>query len=459
MYRRPFDLRPSITIRSQRSADLSPQGRGSGSPALGFPRLRRRGTYDSIVQRVARLAFCSVSLLLGCATGGDDVVAVAPVPIPVAPTTTDRVPDLAPTTVATTILTTVATTEASTTPPSTLVPPDGRSSAERRLSLVQVVSDQELQPKSVVHSGAGLFFAQNMMYRHNVSVYDRSGAKVATISDSVDLAGFGVPSGPVVQGSPVEAAFSPDGRYAFVSNYKMYGPGYRPVADDDCNRGQWDPSFVYRIGTATLAIDAVIGVGAVPKYLAVSPDGRSLVVANWCSFDVSVIDLATLAERARVDVGRHPRGIAITSDSRLAFVTVMGEARIVTIDLATMVVGELPNAGSTPRHLVLSPDDRYLYVSNNVSGTVRKLDVTTGAVVGQIATGSQPRSMALADDGESLYVVNYVDGTVSKVRTADMAVLQTERSGVHPVGITYDAATRRVWVANYAGSLTIFQDG
>jgi YVTN family beta-propeller protein len=171
---------------------------------------------------------------------------------------------------------------------------------------------------------------------------------VATISDTVDLARFGLAGGPTVQGSPVEAAFSPDSRHAFVSNYKMYGPGYHPVADDDGNRGQWDQSFVYRIDVATFAIDAVIPVGAVPKYLAVSPDGRTLVVSNWCSFDVSPIDLATLSERARIDVGRHPRGIAITSDSRLAYVTVMGEARIVAIELSTLAAVDLPNAGATP---------------------------------------------------------------------------------------------------------------
>jgi DNA-binding beta-propeller fold protein YncE len=66
--------------------------------------------------------------------------------------------------------------------------------------------------------------------------------------------------------------------------------------------------------------------------------------------------------------------------------------------------------------------------------------------------------MALSDDGESLYVVNYQDGTISKVRTSDMEILQTVHSGVHPVGITYDAATRQVWVANYAGSLRVFTD-
>ena len=81
------------------------------------------------------------------------------------------------------------------------------------------------------------------------------------------------------------------------------------------------------------------------------------------------------------------------------------------------------------------------------------------------ASGTQFVTVALrrvdpniGEDGESLYVVNYQDGTVSKVRTADMAILQTLSTGVHPVGITYDPATRQVWVANYAGSLSVFVD-
>jgi YVTN family beta-propeller protein len=358
--------------------------------------------------------------------------------------------------------TTMTTTMATTTTTSTtiaLAPPDGRSSADRRLVDSFTVTDDDLQPKSVVASGDGLFFAQNMMYRHNVSVFDRSGAKVASISDQVDLAAFGVDGGVVAQGAPVEAAFSPDGSVAYVSNYKMYGPGFDPSASDDCNRGSWDDSYVYRIDTSSFEIDAVIPTGAVPKFLAVSPDGRRLVVSNWCGFDVSIIDTATASEITRVDVGRHPRGVAITSDSRYAYVTVMGEAKIVVIDLrSNAVVDTVPDAGATPRHLVLSPDDRHLYVTSNREGVVRKLDLRSGGEVGRASTGTQPRSMAIADDGDSLYVVNYRDGTVSKVRTSDMAIVQTEYSGVHPVGITYDPPTRQVWVANYAGTLRVFTD-
>ncbi|MDQ3737889.1 MAG: YncE family protein [Actinomycetota bacterium] len=335
---------------------------------------------------------------------------------------------------------------------------DGKRSEDRTLSEGFTVTDPDLQPKSVVASGAGLFFAQNMMYRHNVSVYDRAGDEVATVSDRVDLSKLGVDGGVVADGSPVEAAFTPDGRYAYVSNYKMYGDGYNPVADDDCDAGDWDDSFVYRIDTKSFEIDKAIPTGAVPKFMAVTPDGTKLVVSNWCGFDVSIIDVASNSELTRVDVGRHPRGIAITNDSASAYVTVMGEARIVRIDLNGYATADVPGAGNTPRHLVLSPDDRFLYVSNNLEGVVRKLDLQTGAEAGRVATGVQPRTMVLTPDGTALFVVNYQDGTVSKVRTSDMSVQQELYSGVHPVGITYDPDTRQVWVANYAGSLKVFVD-
>jgi YVTN family beta-propeller protein len=298
-----------------------------------------------------------------------------------------------------------------------------------------------------------------MMYRHNVAVFDRGGNKVAEIPDDVDLAAFGVADGVVAQGSPVEAAFTPDGAAVYVSNYKMYGDGFNPVADDNCDRGEWDDSYVYRIATTTFEIDQVIRTGAVPKFLAVTPDGATLLVSNWCGFDVSVIDVATGTERARVDVGRHPRGIAITPDSSTAYVTVMGERGVAVLDVASASVVRRFDAGGSPRHAVLSLDAEHLYVSNNLEGVVRKFVAATGVEVDRVATGTQPRTMVLAEDGAALFVVNYQDGTLSKVRTSDMEVVQEVATGYHPVGVTYDPAVRQVWVANYAGSLSVFVDG
>jgi YVTN family beta-propeller protein len=344
---------------------------------------------------------------------------------------------------------------------STLVPPDGKKSDERILSLADTIANDNLQPKSIVHSGTGLFFAQNMMYRHNISVFDRQSNLIATIDDKVDLASFGINilnRSSIVRGSPVEAAFSPDGKYAYVSNYAIYGEGWDPSAVDTCQGKDRDQSFVYRVDTSTFAIDQVIQVGAVPKYLAVTPDNKYVVVSNFCSLDVSIIDVVTNKEVKRIDVGLHPRGIAVTNDSSTAYVTVMGGGIIAAINLNNYSIRTINSAGYTPRHLVLSPDNSVLYITNNKAGQIRAIDPLTDTLIKSVATGTEPRTMVMSDDGLSLYVVNYQSDTMVKVRTSDMQVIQTVKTGHHPVGITYDAQMRRVWVANYTGSLWVFED-
>lgn len=344
---------------------------------------------------------------------------------------------------------------------STLVPPDGKRSDERTLTLVDTIANDNLQPKSIVHSGTGLFFTQNMMYRHNISVFDRQSNLIATIDDKVDLKDFGVEvadKSSVVRGSPVEAAFSSDAKYAYVSNYAMYGTGWDPSAIDTCQGKDHDQSFVYRIDTTTFKIDQVVLVGAVPKFLAVSPDNKYVVVSNFCSLDVSIIDVSRGKEVQRIDVGLHPRGIAITNDSSTAYVTVMGGGIITAINLRNFTSRTITSAGYTPRHLVLSPDNSVLYITNNKSGQIRAINPKTDTLIKSVTTGVEPRSMAISDDGLSLYVVNYQSDTMVKVRTSDMQVIQTLKTGHHPVGITYDAQLRRVWVANYTGSLSVFED-
>ena len=316
----------------------------------------------------------------------------------------------------------------------------------------------DISPKSVVASGRGQVFAQNMMYRHTVTVYDDNGDLVKTIPDTVDLAGFGIGGHPgISHGAPVEAAFSPDGKKAYVSNYSMYGAGFGPEGTDDCRDGDGtDTSFVYRIDIATLTIDTVIPVGSVPKYLAVSPDGHHLVVSNWCSFSASVVDLATNTEVKRISLGPYPRGIAITPDSRTAYVAVMGTTDIARIDLTSFGVSWISNVGSAPRHLALSPDGASLYVTLNAEGRVAKIDPINGIVQTKVTTGSAPRSMAISTDGKHLYVVNYESSTMTTLDAASMAKTQDVQTGYHPIGITYDRATGNVWVANYTGSIMIF---
>lgn len=340
------------------------------------------------------------------------------------------------------------------------VPALGPPSTELRLELVDTVTGN-LSPKSVVSSQTGLFFVQNMMYRHTVAVYDRDRRLVETISDEVDLSDLGYPRyDGTVRGAPVEAASSPDGRYVYVSNYSMYGPGFSRPGDDVCSPSSgYDESFLYRIETETLGIDQAIAVGSVPKYVATTPDGRYVLVSNWCSYSLSVVSAKRGEEVRRVALGPYPRGIVVSPDSRTAYVAVMGTTGVAEVDLRTFRVRWMYGIGDGPRHVVIDPGGRYLYVTLNRTGGVAKIDLRTRRKVGFVSTGSYPRSMAISEDGRSLYVVNYESDTLSKVGTRNMRVLQTVPTNHHPIGITYDDATRQVWVSCYGGSLMVFQDG
>lgn len=366
-----------------------------------------------------------------------------------------------------------ARTEASSRPP--ITPPPSRAgtgtsagsgehldvgpSDSLRLQRVATITGG-LSPKSVVSSQTGHFLAQNMMYRHTVSVYDRDFELARTIRDRVDLSRFGqATERRVVRGAPVEAAFSPGGGSAYISQYTMYGPGYDRPGADTCHPGeQRDASFVYRIDMADLEIDQVLPVGATPKYLAVSPDGRYLLVANWCSYDLSVFDLTTSKEIRRLPIGPYPRGITFTPDSRTAYIAVMGSTWIGALDMRTFELTRIDDVGLQPRHLVMDPAGRYLYASLDEEASVVKIDLATGREVARAATGAQPRSMDIAPDGRSLYVVEYTNDTAAKIRTDTMQVIQRVKTRHHPIGISYDIATRQVWIACYSGVIQVFRD-
>lgn len=259
-----------------------------------------------------------------------------------------------------------------------------------------------LTPKSVVASSAGLVLAQNMMYSHTVTAYTPDGARVATLSDAVDLSEFGVEGHPgESQGAPVEVAFNPDGTRAWVSNYAMYGEGFGPEGKDACTSAEGlSNSYVYEVDTSspgTPTIERVIEVGAVPKYVAVTPDGATVLVTNWCSMDLTVIDAASGEVRTTIPMdGTYPRGIAVTPDSATVFVALMGSDRTVRVDLASGTVTDFASTGDKPRHLVMAPDGAHLYVTDSGSGTVTKLDVGSGETVGQTTAGADPRSTTIS---------------------------------------------------------------
>ena len=319
-----------------------------------------------------------------------------------------------------------------------------------------------LSTKSVDASGTGLVVANNMIYQHSMTLFDASsGKRIADIPDTVDLKQFGLSDESVrLQGGPVEGVWSKDGKYLYVSNYVMKGPGYSEEPNDSCDGTEtYKPSFVYRVNVQAKKIDQVISAGAVPKYVALTPDGKKLLVSNWCSYSLSVIDLATKKTEKNIAVARWPRGITTSPDGKYAYVAAYGTDKLYRVDLNAGTAETWVTVGQAARHVTPSPDHKYLYVVSSHSNTITKVERSSGKVVGRVTELKEPRSLTISPDGKAIYVVNYEGMSVTKIRTSDMSRHQVVRtSAAHPIGITYEPKTGQVWVANYDGTIDVWDD-
>ncbi len=300
------------------------------------------------------------------------------------------------------------------------------------------------------------------MYRHTVTVYDRTYQKIATIKDGLNPADFGFKAYDFkVKGGPVECAFSHGGKYAWVSNYSISGGDstqfVHPGCDNCSGTGKYDSSFLYKVDVATQKIVAVVQVGAVPKYVATSPDDKWVLVTNWSSGDLSIVDANQNKEIKRIKLGTFPRGLVVDPQSQYAYATVMGSTKLARISLEDFSVNFIKDVGKGPRHLCISPDNQWLYLTLNSENKVAKINLSTWEVK-KLKVGHQPRSMTISKDGKYLYLVNYNDNTFAKISTSTFEIVALTKTKTHPIGITYDDLKQEVWVACYSGYLMVFKD-
>ena len=181
--------------------------------------------------------------------------------------------------------------------------------------------------------------------------------------------------------APYDAVLSADGTTAYVSNWggRMPRPGEAaapssgtPVLID--KRGIAQSGTVSRIDLKAGRETAQADTGLHPSDLALSPDGKTLYVANANSDSVSALTTADHSLRWTFPVKPDP---------------------------------SLP-FGSAPNALALSPDGKRLYVAcggNNAVALVR-LDEDRPSVGGWVPAGWYPAALALAQDGARIFVAS-----------------------------------------------------
>ena len=158
------------------------------------------------------------------------------------------------------------------------------------------------------------------------------------------------PADPNQTGSATALAVAPDGSRLYVT-----------VAID---QGTSNHGVVRVINTTTLQIlGQDILIGPSPKAIALTPDGKSAVVANAAANNVSVIDTATRTV-SLISVGQSPIAVAISSDGTRAYVLNQEGNSFSIIDLSRRAVVEVVAVNPSPTALALTPQGDQVYLAN-----------------------------------------------------------------------------------------------
>ncbi len=113
-------------------------------------------------------------------------------------------------------------------------------------------------------------------------------------------------------------------------------------------------------------------------------------VSNEKSNTVSVIDTDKLEVVKTIKVGQRPRGIAVSKDGKTVIVAVGDDDTIQVIDTATkQVTGTLPS-GPDPELFAFDPTGKVLYVANENTNTVSVIDTVTRTPGDEIQVGVEP---------------------------------------------------------------------
>ncbi len=201
------------------------------------------------------------------------------------------------------------------------------------------------------------------------------------------------------------------------------------------------PALLDEVGLEPITAPIVNAAGSVAAThgpvsdMAVSPDGRRLVVAHYGADAVSIIDTATMTVTATVSGIAEPYSVVIADRAYVTSASTEEDA-IVAVDTATAVPFAAKNLEMAARGLAVSPAGDTLYVARigDDRADVAVIDVESGALraiaVSPVSAASV-EAVQLGADGTRLFVAltTTSGGSLVVIDTTRCVVLGTVALG------------------------------
>jgi YVTN family beta-propeller protein len=194
---------------------------------------------------------------------------------------------------------------------------------------------------------------------------------------------------------------------------------------------------------------AAVPTGREPEGVALSPDLSRMYVAISGEGQVAVFDLSTTEPlpAIRLTAGDRPRELAVSPDGRVLLVLNEGSSSLAFIDVSSGTeLGRVPT-GNVPVSLLVDRSFRRAYVLNQGSSTITVVDVPTRAVAATIGTDPVPVRAQLNRAGNRLYVVHEASPQMLVLSLPDMSLISRITIGMGAATLKVDSRSDLIYLA------------
>lgn len=234
---------------------------------------------------------------------------------------------------------------------------------------------------------------------------------------------------------PATVDVTPDGEYAFVSNFNLHGDHV--------------PSSISKVHLPTMAEVARTETCVMPHGSRINPQGTRQY--STCMMDQELVEIEVATgevarrfsvipgmegeEHAGMGHGMHggaevcsPTWAQPSADGAKVFVACNRSAEILEIDVASWTLGRRFATGEAPYNLAVTPDGRYLLATlkNRTAPATEVIDLATGRSAARVpSTTVLPHGLAVSPDSRFAFVsVEGVGSEPGKVDVIDLATLR-----------------------------------
>ena len=206
--------------------------------------------------------------------------------------------------------------------------------------------------------------------------------------------------------------------------------------------------------------DAILRLGEIllgePPTALATTDTRAYLAHN-AGRSITVIDTLTGTVVRTISLRTAPTSLAVAPNGGRLYISNSAAGTVSVLDTATDTVLRTIRVGQAPTAIAVNANGTRVYVVNSDDGTVSKISTLTNSVVGKVYGVAEGVSeIAVGPDGSTVYTLSSTTGVITQFTSTALVATVVDSVAPGSAGITFSADGSRVFVADLAGSVKIF---